>query len=278
MYGPRKTKAAVLFGVAAILLVVVLGAGQSQVSGQVGQKSLLKEIHDKGELRVGLALAEPHQFKDPSGEWKGIAVDMMKDWAKVLGVKFVAVDTSWDTMIPGLEASKYDIASALNRRPPRALVVTFSTPYINDLGVFAVNKSKSQAHTWADINKPSETLCVVLSTAEDSAIQLVGTAAKVLRLPDENECRLALQGGRATAFFDDVSGQAQYAAKNDWVRLIVPAPPIELQGVSFAIRKGYTYDDIQALDIQIEHWVNEGLLTSAKQQYKMPDWEAYTKR
>src|SRR5262249_6076635 len=155
MYGPRNTTAAVLFGVAAILLAVVLGAGQSQVSGQVGQKSLLKEIHDKGELRVGLALAEPHQFKDPaSGEWEGIAVDMMKDWAKVLGVKFVPVDTSWDTMIPGLQASKYDIASALNRRPARALVVTFSIPYINDLGVFAVHKDKSKAHTWADINKP----------------------------------------------------------------------------------------------------------------------------
>jgi len=275
----RRTTAAVLFGVAAMSLVLVLAAGQSQVSGQAGPKSLLKEIHDKGELRVGLALAEPHQFKDAAtGEWKGIAVDMMKDWAKVLGVKFVAVDTSWDTMIPGLEANKYDIASALNRRPPRALVVTFSIPYINDLGVFAVHKDKSKAHTWADINKGSETICVVLSTAEDSAIQLVGTTAKVLRLPDENECRLALQGGRATAFFDDVSGQAQYAAKNDWVRLIVPAPPIELQGVAFAVRKGYGYDDIQALDIQIEHWVNEGLLTAAKQQYKMPDWEAYTKR
>src|SRR5215472_14428540 len=110
MGGQRRTTAAVLFGVAAMSLVLVLAAGQSQVSGQAGPKSLLKEIHDKGELRVGLALAEPHQFKDAgTGEWKGIAVDMMKDWAKILGVKFVPVDTSWDTMIPGLEAGKYDI-------------------------------------------------------------------------------------------------------------------------------------------------------------------------
>ena len=269
-----------LVGALSIFLVIVLAIGQTQVSGQVsGQKSLLKEIHDKGELRVGFALAEPHQFKDPvTGDWKGIAVDMMRDWAKVLNVKFVPVDTSWDTMIPGLEAGKYDVAAALNRRPPRALVVTFSTPYINDLGVFAVNRTKSSAHTWADINKSSETVCVVLSTAEDSALQLVGTDAKVLRLPDENECRLALQSGKASAVFDDVSGQAQFAAKNDWVRLIVPTPPIELQGVAFAVRKGYLYDDVQALDIQIEHWVNEGLLTSAMREYKMPDWGAFTKR
>ena len=270
----------VLMGALSILLVIVLAIGQTQVSGQVsGQKSLLREIHDKGELRVGFALAEPHQFKDAvTGEWKGIAVDMMRDWAKVLSVKFVPVDTSWDTMIPGLEAGKYDVAAALNRRPPRALVVTFSAPYINDLGVFAVNRTKSNARSWADLNKSSQTVCVVLSTAEDSALQLVGTEAKVLRLPDENECRLALQSGKASAFFDDVSGQGQYAAKNDWVRLIVPTPPIELQGVAFAVRKGYLYDDIQALDIQIEHWVNEGFLTSAMRDYKMPDWEAFTKR
>jgi ABC-type amino acid transport substrate-binding protein len=166
----------------------------------------------------------------------------------------------------------------LNRRPPRALVVTFSTPYTNDLGVFAVDKRKSQAHTWTDVNKASQTVCVVLSTAEDSAIQVAGTTAKVLRLPDENECRLALQGGRATAFFDDVNGQAQYAAKNDWVRLIVPSPTLELQGISFAIRKGYEYDDVQALDIQIEHWTNEGLLAAAQRTYGVVAWQDFTRR
>jgi polar amino acid transport system substrate-binding protein len=270
----------ILLGVASVLLVMVFAVGQFPVSGQVGgAKSLLKEIHDKGELRVGLALAEPHQFKDlATGEWKGIAVDIMKDWAKVLNVKFVPVDTSWDTMIPGLEAGKYDIASALNRRPPRALVVTFSIPYTNDLGVFAVDRRRSQAHLWSDINKSSQTVCVVLSTAEDSAIQFVGTAAKVLRLTDENECRLALQAGRATAFFDDVNGHAQYAAKNEWVRLIVPTPTIELQGISFAIRKGYVYDDVQALDIQIEHWTNEGLLAAAQRTYNVVAWEDFTRR
>jgi polar amino acid transport system substrate-binding protein len=269
-----------LLGVASVLLVMVFAGGPSSVSGQAGgPKSLLKEIHDKGELRVGLALAEPHQFKDPgSGEWKGIAVDIMKDWAKILNVKFVAVDTSWDTMIPGLEAGKYDVASALNRRPPRALVVTFSIPYTNDLGVFAVDRRKSQAHTWADINKSSQTVCVVLSTAEDSAIQFVGTSAKILRLPDENECRLALQSGRATAFFDDVNGHAQYAAKNDWVRLIVPTPTIELQGIAFALRKGYAYDDVQALDIQIEHWTNEGLLAASQRSYNVVAWQDFTRR
>src|SRR5712692_822735 len=53
-------------------------------------KSLIKEIQQRGELRVGYATADPHQFKDSStGQWKGIAVDIMDEWAKELGVKHV---------------------------------------------------------------------------------------------------------------------------------------------------------------------------------------------
>jgi len=261
------------------VIFMLLTGGSSAVNGQAQPGSLLREIHDKGQLLVGFALAEPIQFKDPAtGEWKGIAVDMMSDWAKVLGVKFVPVDTSWDAMIPGLLAKKYDFASSLNRRPQRALVVTYSDSFITDRAVFAVDARKSKAHTWADLNNSSTTICAVLSTAEDSALQTVNPAAKITRLPDENECRLALQGGRVQAFFDDVNGQSQWAEKADWVRLIVPEPPILLQGAGFAIRKGYSYDDIQALDIEVQHWLNEGLMTQANAKYNVVDWAPFTRR
>ena len=269
----------VIEGLLLVVIAVLLTASSQVVTGQGQEQSLLKEIHDKGELRVGFALAEPSQFKDPAtGEWKGIAVDIMADWAKVLGVKLVPVDTSWDAMIPGLLAKKYDFASSLNRRPQRALVVTYSDSFIVDTAVFAVDARKSQAHTWADLNKPSVTICAVLSTAEDSALQSVSPMAKVTRLPDENECRLALQGGRVNAFFDDVNGQAQWAAKSTWVRLVVPQPPILVQGAGFAIRKGYTFDDVQALDIQIQHVLNEGMMAQINKKYNVTDWEPFTRR
>ncbi len=264
---------------ASMLALLGLTAWQAAAPAPAEQKSLLAEIKDKGELRVGYAVADPHQFKDPStGEWKGIAVDIMSNWAEVLGVKHVPVDTSWETMIQGLEAGNYDIAAALNRRPARALVVTYSIPYMADRGVFTVDRNKSQAHTWADLNRQGETICVVQGTAEDKSLTAIGTQAQLLRLGDQNECRIALQSGSATAFFDDISGQAKYAAANDWVRLIVPDPVLQLEGIGFAIRKGYSYDDIQALDIQIETGVNNGLLTAAQAKYGLPNWEPFTQR
>ena len=51
-------------------------------------------------------------------------------------------------MIAGLQAGKYDVAAALNRRPARAIAVTFSMPYMNVEGTFAVNRDKVKARTW----------------------------------------------------------------------------------------------------------------------------------
>jgi hypothetical protein len=97
-------------------------------------------------------------------------------------------------------------------------------------------------------------------------------------LGDQNECRLSLQSGNSTAFFDDISGQAKYANTNSWARLIVPDPPLQLEGVGFAIRKGYGYDDVQALDIQVENWASNGYLLSAEAKYGLPNWEPFTHR
>jgi len=49
-------------------------------------------------------------------------------------------------------------------------------------------------------------------------------------------CRSALQSGRADAYIEEQFSQALYAAKNDWVRLIVPNPPLLRQGIAFDIR------------------------------------------
>ena len=102
-----------------LTLLVALAVFAAAAADAQERKSLLKEIKDRGELRVGYATADPHSFKDStSGQWKGIAVDIMEGWAQEMGVKHVAVDTSWDAMIAGLQAGKYDVAAALNAGPP----------------------------------------------------------------------------------------------------------------------------------------------------------------
>lgn len=242
------------------------------------RKALIKEIQQKGELRVGYATADPHSFKDSTtGQWKGIAVEIMEEWAKEMNVKHVAVDTSWDAMIAGLQAGKYDIAAALNRRPPRALVVTFSLAYMYDTGTFAVNRAKIKARNWEELDKSGVKIAVMMGTAEDKALSRVAKNVQLIRLPDQNEARIAVQSGRADGFFDDISGNAKFAKENKSVRLIIPDPPLELEGIGFAVRKGYSFDDLQALDIMVENYVNTGKLKAAQGKYGLPNAYEYVK-
>ncbi|MBI3456956.1 MAG: transporter substrate-binding domain-containing protein [Candidatus Rokubacteria bacterium] len=242
------------------------------------RKSLIKEIQQRGELRVGYATADPHSIKDSTtGQWKGIAADIMEEWAKELGVKHVAVDTSWDAMIAGLQAGKYDVAAALNRRPARALVVTFSFPYMYDTGTFAVNRTKVKARTFEELDKKGVKIALMMGTAEDKSLSRVAKNLEILRLPDQNETRIAVQSGRAQGLFDDISGNAKFAQENKTIRLIIPDVPILLEGIAFAIRKGYTNDDLQALDIMVEDFVNTGKLKAAQAKYGLPNAQDYAK-
>jgi polar amino acid transport system substrate-binding protein len=266
-----RTLSRTLWILAAVVALTLPAAAQEG-------KSLIKEIQQRGELRVGYAPADPHQFKDSaSGQWKGIAVEIMEEWAKELGVKHVAVDTSWDTMIAGLQAGKYDVAAAINRRPARALVVTFSTPYMYDTGTFGVHRAKVKATTFEQLDQKGVKVAVVMGTAEDKSLSRVAKNLEIVRLADQNEARMAVQSGRAVAFFDDISGNAKFAQDNKSVRMIIPATPIMVEGVAYAIRKGYPHDDIEALDIMVEDYVNTGKLKAAQTKYGLPNPDLYTK-
>ena len=50
-----------------------------------------------------------------------------------------------------------------------------------------------------------------MGTAEDKSLSRVAKAMEIVRLPDQNEARIAVQSGRAPAFFDDISGNAKFA-------------------------------------------------------------------
>ena len=103
------------------LLLALSAFGQTAAAQQI--EDLWKEVQDRGVLRAGAALAPPHVMRDPkTGEYSGIFVDLVKEFGQqVLGVKVEFVDTTWDNIIAGMQAGKWDVALALNRTANRAL-------------------------------------------------------------------------------------------------------------------------------------------------------------
>jgi len=114
-----------------------------------------------------------------------------------------------------------------------------------------------------------------IAILEDNIRQLIEQAAAASG--EQNEARIALQSGRVASFFDDISGNAKFAQTNKQYRLIIPSPVIDLEGTAFAIRKGYFYDDLQALDIMVENYVNTGKLKAGQAKYGLPNPADFTK-
>jgi polar amino acid transport system substrate-binding protein len=72
---------------------------------------LPKDIQDKGVVKVGSDIAyAPVEFKDASGTVTGIDPDLGIALGKQLGVKFEFENGTFDTLLTGLRAKRYDIA------------------------------------------------------------------------------------------------------------------------------------------------------------------------
>lgn len=88
------------------------GSSSASSSGKGPLFSKLpKEIQDKGVIKVGSDIAyAPVEFKDKDGKTAGIDPDLADALGKQLGVKFQFENGTFDTLVTGLRAKRYDMA------------------------------------------------------------------------------------------------------------------------------------------------------------------------
>ncbi|WP_236240003.1 ABC transporter substrate-binding protein [Streptomyces sp. CC228A] len=80
-------------------------------SGAPLADKLPQAIRDKGVIKVGSDIAyAPVEFKDKDGKTVGIDPDLADAMGKQLGVKFEFENGTFDTLITGLRAKRYDMA------------------------------------------------------------------------------------------------------------------------------------------------------------------------
>jgi polar amino acid transport system substrate-binding protein len=72
----------------------------------------------------------PVKFIDEDGDVAGFAPDLISAAAKVLGLKIKFVQASFDSLIPGLAANRFDVLLSLGDFPSRHSKVTF-IDYLN---------------------------------------------------------------------------------------------------------------------------------------------------
>lgn len=244
-------------------LALMAGLSASAASAETAE-GYWQGIQKSGTLRCGAAVAPPYVMRDPaSGAYSGFFADLCREFAEVLKVKPEFVDTTWDNIVAGLQAGKWDVSLALNRTPARAMAVQFSIPAMEYQISLAYNKENPKipagAAAVADIDKAEVTLAVMSGTAQDKAISAAVKNATILRLPGNDETRLAVVSRRADILVDASDTNQLFTQSNpDWAVALNPTPALAKQGVAFGLPHQLSASDVEVVNIFLEERVATG--------------------
>ena len=139
---------------------------------------------------------EPFTYKTPKGEVTGFDVDIAKAVCEQIKRKCVFVEQVWDSMIPGLQAKKYDvIVSSMSMTDERRRVVDFSDRYYKTPS--AVVLKKTAAYTGPASTKGMKIGVLKGSTQEKWANGELKTAgATIIPYEAQDQVYLDIKSGR----------------------------------------------------------------------------------
>lgn len=232
----------VAFGTAVLALICFAFTGVAFGDDiELARKSTLNDITERGELRVGFEAGYlPFEMADKKGNFIGFDIDVAKEMAKAMGVKFVPVNTAWDGIIPALITKKFDILiSGMTITQERNLKVNFADPYIIVGQTILLNKKhEGQVKSYKDLNDPKYTVTSKLGTTGEQAIKRMIPKANYKSFEVESEAALEVLTGKADATVYDLPFCATFMAQQGEGKLIFLDEPFTFEPLAWAVRKG----------------------------------------
>lgn len=254
--------------------------GQAVSSGdsvrmQLVKQSTLEQILQRGELRVGFEAGYmPFEMTDKNGNFVGFDIDIAKEMAQALGVKFVPVNTAWDGIIPSLITEKFDIImSGMTVTQERNLKINFVDPNIVVGQTILINKKhKGAIKSYKDLNDPKYTVTSKLGTTGEQAVKRVIPKATYKSFETEPEAALEVVNGKADAFIYDLPYCVVFMAQQGAGKLVFLDTPFTYEPLAWAVRKGDP-DFINWLNNFLKQIKNDGRYDKVYDKWiKNTDW------
>lgn len=113
----------------------------------------LARIKAKGEIRIGTeGVFVPYSYHDEKGVLTGYDVELARAVAAKLGVQPVFVESSWDSLLAGVDAGRFDIVvNQVEANEARRQKYDFSVPYMYDHTAILVRKDNDSIKTFEDL-------------------------------------------------------------------------------------------------------------------------------
>lgn len=239
MVGPRSIRIMGMIATAALCTNLGMTLAPTARAQSGGDAPLVRSWKQAGAAKVAIASAPPYASLAPSGEPQGYLIEVSQEVLKALGVpKLTAVVTTWDAMIPGLQARQYDfLPGGLNITAARCQVVAFTVPVTaqQDALYLKPGNPKKLAGYASFVSSPEAHLAVLAGSSQEAyALKQKIPSGQLVRVPDVQAGIAAVAGGRADAF---VAGQFSVLEpeKKGVERVVDTSSPAV--GIAFAFRK-----------------------------------------
>src|SRR5882724_1789926 len=227
---------------------LIAGCFAAALSGAVQAETTLEKAKRDGFIRVGFANESPYGYATPDGKLTGESPEVVKAVLAKIGIPQVdGVLTEFGSLIPGLEAGRFDIiAAGMFITPKRCAQVQFSEPTYGIGQAFLVvkgNPKNIRDYSTIAANKDLKLAvmagAVEAGYAKDSGIP----ASQLVILPDQSSLVKAVQAGRADAAALTALSIADMASKNDGVESTPPFGTVAGKSVVGHGAIGFRKDD-----------------------------------
>lgn len=186
-----------------ILGTSLVGCSSTTETGNTApkQETTLQKAKRQGYVTVGFANEAPYAYATPDGKLTGEAVEVSRAILKKLGINEMnGVLTEFGSLIPGLNANRFDIITAgMWINADRAKQVGFANPdYQIGEGIAVKAGNPRNLHSYQDIGADSQVKVGAMSGSAEVK-ELAGSGvneSQIVSVPDQPSALAALQAGR----------------------------------------------------------------------------------
>ncbi|RWQ13515.1 ectoine/hydroxyectoine ABC transporter substrate-binding protein EhuB [Mesorhizobium sp.] len=196
------------------------------MAGSASAQSLLEKIRNGDAIRLGFTNEPPGAYPGENNEPLGLVNAMTLDILKRMGTtKVEAVVTEWGSLIPGLQAGRFDIITGgMYIKPERCRNVLFSEPIATAKDALIVPKGNPEGlHSYEDVRDKGLTLATGAGYTAVKVAQDLGIADdKIMQVAGPPEIVQAVKAGRAAAGGFDYMIATRFVGKDQSVELADP--------------------------------------------------------
>lgn len=218
----------------------------------------------------------PFEYIAPNGEIQGFNVDIGNEICQRLKAKCIWIDQSFDSLIPGLQARKFDLAnSTMTATDARRKVIDFSTPLYVVASRLVASKDKNLEPT-ADSLKGLRVGVQQGTTMETYARkEWAPKGVQIITYPSYTNAFTDLAAGRIDASFQEAPNAIDgFLNKPEGANFhltggVVTNSPILNEPIAIGLRKG-NKELKEAVDNVIKSMLSDGTILQFSEKYFQP--------